>query len=136
MTINWNEFITKQYWFGIERGVVHLTDKVILYFGAALVVLGVVFLIVRLLSSDKLKRPQFGRLSSVFMTIGLLEMIWYVLRWQYVSALGSRTTALLIGLAGIYFLIKPLKYFLFQYRKDMNLLNKEQLKEKYLNMKK
>ncbi len=134
MTINWNELISKQYWLGLDRGVVHLTDKIILYFGAALVVIGVILLIVRLLSSDKLKRPQFGRISSVFMTVGLLEMLWYVLRWQYVSALGSRLAALLVGLFGIYFLIKPIRYFLFQYRKDLNLLSKEQLKEKYLKM--
>ncbi len=134
MNINWKELITKQYWFGLDRGVVHLTDQIILYTGAALVLLGVILLIVKLISKDTLKKPQISRVSSVFITIGLLEMLWYVLRWQYVNALGSRFMAALIGIIGLMFLWKPIKYFLFSYRKDVVIQSKEQLKEKYLNM--
>lgn len=134
MNINWKELITKQYWFGLDRGVVHLTDQIILYTGAALVLLGVILLIVKLISKDTLKKPQISRVSSVFITVGLLEMLWYVLRWQYVNALGSRFMAALIGVIGLMFLWKPIKYFLFSYRKDVVIQSKEQLKEKYLNM--
>ncbi len=134
MNINWKELITKQYWFGLDRGVVHLTDQIILYTGAALVLLGVILLIVKLISKDTLKKPQISRVSSVFITVGLLEMLWYVLRWQYVNALGSRFMAALIGIIGLMFLWKPIKYFLFSYRKDVVIQSKEQLKEKYLNM--
>lgn len=134
MNINWKELITKQYWFGLDRGVVHLTDQIILYTGAALVLLGVILLIVKLISKDTLKKPQISRVSSVFITVGLLEMLWYVLRWQYVNALGSRFMAALIGIIGLMFLWKPIKYFLFSYRKDVVIQSKEQLKEKYLKM--
>lgn len=134
MNINWKELITKQYWFGLDRGVVHLTDQIILYAGAALVLFGVILLIVKLISKDTLKKPQISRVSSVFITVGLLEMLWYVLRWQYVNALGSRFMAALIGVIGLMFLWKPIKYFLFSYRKDVVIQSKEQLKEKYLNM--
>lgn len=134
MNINWKELITKQYWFGLDRGVVHLTDQIILYAGAALVLFGVILLIVKLISKDTLKKPQISRVSSVFITVGLLEMLWYVLRWQYVNALGSRSMAALIGVIGLMFLWKPIKYFLFSYRKDVVIQSKEQLKEKYLNM--
>lgn len=134
MNINWKEFITTQYWFGLERGIVRLTDSVILYAGAALMLIGVILLIVKLINKNKLLKPQIGRFSSVFMTVGLLEMLWYVLRWQYVNALGSRAAALLILLIGLLFLWKPVRYFLFDYKKDIAVQSKEDLKEKYLNM--
>lgn len=134
MTINWKVFISSEYWFGLDRVIVHLTDKIILYAGLALVLLGVIFLIVKIISSDKLKKPHFSRISSTFITIGLLEMFWYVLRWQYVNILGSRFMALVIALIGLISLIKPIRYFLFNYKKDSAMMGKEQLKDKYLNM--
>ncbi len=134
MNINWKTFITKDYWLGIDRVTVHLTDKIVLYVGAGLLLLGVIFLIIKLISSDKLKKPHFRSISSILITTGLLEMLWYVLRWQYVSVLGARLTALLIGLVGLICLWKPISYFVFKYRSDVNLLSKEELKDKYLHM--
>ena len=135
MNINWKEFITTNYWFSLDRvNPSHLTDKIILYAGAALLLLGVIILIVKLISSSKLTKPQLRRVSSVFITVGLLEMVWYVLRWQYVNALGSRTTAAVIAIIGFIFLLKPIRYFIFTYREDLSLLSKEEIKEKYLKM--
>ncbi len=134
MTINWKVFISSEYWFGLDRAIVHLTDKIILYSGIALVLLGVIFLVVKIISSDKLKKPYFSRISSTFITIGLLEMLWYVLRWQYVNVLGARITAALIAIIGLLFLIGPIRYFLFSYKKDAEVQGKELLKGKYLNM--
>lgn len=134
MNIKWKEFTTADFWLGLDRVSMHLTDKVILFAGLALVLLGAIILVVKIINTDKLKKPHFSRISSTFITVGLLEMLWYVLRWQYVNMLGARITAALIGLIGLMFLYRPLKYFLFNYRKDMAVQSKEQLKEKYLNM--
>ena len=135
MNINWSVFITTRYWFGIERGVLYLTDKIILGAGAALVVIGVLVLLYKLLSKNVLVKPHLGRISSVFISVGLVEMLWYLLRTQYVNVLGTRTAALLVGLVGLYYLIKPIKYFFKQYRSDLAQFHQQQQKEKYLNYK-
>ncbi len=134
MTINWKEFISSDFWLGLDPVITRLTDKIILYAGIGLVLLGVIFLIVKIISSDRLKKPYFSRISSTFITIGLLEMLWYLLRWQYVNVLGARITAALIAIIGLLFLIRPIRYFLFNYKEDSLQMSKEQLKNRYLNM--
>lgn len=133
--INWKELISSEYWFGIDRAAMHLTDKIILYFGIGLVVLAIVLVVLKLLSKNDLTRPVYNRVISVFFTVGLLEMFWFLLRSQYVNALGSRLAALVIGVIGLIYLYKPAKYLLTQYKKDSQVLSKQQLKEKYLQSK-
>ncbi len=133
MTINWKDFFSTKYWFAIDRAVVHPTDKIIFGFGAIIFILGVLVLLVKLISKNQLLKPIIGRISAVFITVGLLEILWYFLRLQYINALGSRLAALIIGLVGLVFLYKPVKYFFGQYSKDQELYQKQQVKDKYLN---
>lgn len=133
--INWSQFITPGFWFSVERGTLHLTDKIILGAGAALVILGVLTLLMKLLAKNFLLKPALSRISSVFLTIGLLEMLWYLLRIQYVNVLASRVSALVVLIFGCIYLVKPIKYFWFEYRPDLAKFAQQQQKEKYLKMK-
>lgn len=131
--IDWSLVFSTQFWLGIDRFKgVSLADKMILWFGAALLAIGILVLVYRLVSKNNLLKPAIGRISSVFITIGLLEMLWFLLRSQYVNALGSRATAVLIALTGLGFLFKPIKYFFTQYRADHAAYIKQQQKDKYL----
>lgn len=132
MQINWQELTSKNYWLGIDRLGMHLTDKVILFFGLGLIALAITLWILRRFKTSPVTTQFYSRLISVFFTVGLLEGLWFVLRSQYVNTLGTRLAALIIGLVGLAFLIKPLKYFIFNYRQDLTRLSKEQLKQKYL----
>lgn len=133
MTINWKDFFSTKYWFGIDRAVVHPTDKIIFGFGAIIFILGVLVLLAKLISKNQLLKPVIGRIAAVFIAVGLLEILWYFLRLQYINALGSRMAALIIGLVGLAFLYKPIKYFFGQYSKDKESYQKQQVKDKYLN---
>jgi hypothetical protein len=135
MTINWNEFFSTEYWFALDRAMIHPTDKIIFGFGAAIFILGVLVLLARMVSKNNLLKPMLGRIAAVFIWVGLLEILWYFLRIQYVHALGSRMAALIVGLVGLAFLYKPVKYFFKQYRQDQANFNKQQIKDKYLNLK-
>lgn len=131
--IDWSLVWSSQFWFGIDRFKgVSMADKMILWFGVGLLAVGIVVLVYRLLSKNKLLKPTLGRISSVFITVGLIEMLWFVLRSQFVNTLGTRFTAVLIGLVGLGFLYSPIKYFLKQYSKDIEIYQKEELKNKYL----
>lgn len=132
-SINWSVFTTSHFWFGIDRfNGVSLTDKIILWFGVALLATGIIVLVYRVLSKDTLLKPMISRVSSVFITVGLLEMFWFLLRNQFVNTLGTRAVALLIGLTGLLFLYQPIKYFWRQYGGDLQSYQKQQLKDKYL----
>ena len=133
MFINWKEFFSSQYWLGIDRGLVHPTDKIIFAFGAGIFIIGVLILLVKLVSKNQLLKPILTRIASVFIWVGLLEILWYFLRIQYVNALGSRLAALIVGLVGLFFLYKPVKYFFTQYKQDRESHQKQQVKDKYLN---
>ncbi len=41
MGINWKVLLTQDFWFDVDRSQIHRIDYVILYFGIALVVLGI-----------------------------------------------------------------------------------------------
>lgn len=132
-SINWSVFTTSRFWFGIDRfGGVSLTDKIILWFGAGLLALGIILLIYRVVSKNMLVKPALGRISSVFITVGLLEMFWFLLRAQFVNTLGTRFAALLVGLIGLGFLYSPVKYFFKHYKQDSANFEREQTKQKYL----
>lgn len=130
--INWSEVFSQEFWFGIDRARLHLTDRIILFGGAALVVSGIVILIVRFISNNHLLKPYFAKLTSVLLTIGILEMLWFLLRTQYVNALGTRFTAAGILLVGMLWLIGPIRYLLTQYKTDYELYERQKQKEKYL----
>lgn len=132
-SIDWSLVWSSPFWFGIDRFKgVSMADKIILWFGVGLLAVGIIVLVYRLLSKNVLLKPIFGRISSVFITVGLLEMFWFLLRSQLVVTLGSRFTALLIGLVGLGFLYWPIKYFLKQYSHDSVTYQREELKNKYL----
>lgn len=131
--IDWSLVWSSQFWFGIDRFKgVSMADKIILWFGVGLLAVGIIVLVYRLLSKNVLLKPILGRISSVFISVGLLEMFWFLLRSQLVNTLGSRFTAVLIGLIGLGFLYGPLKYFLRQYSQDATAYQREELKNKYL----
>jgi hypothetical protein len=135
-SINWSVFFGKQFWFGIDRvGGIALTDKIILWAGVGLLVVGILIMVYRIMSKNVLIKPVLGRISSVFITLGLLEMFWFLLRTQFVNTLGTRFTALLILVIGLAFFYSPLKYFLKKYRHDLVNYEREQIKQKYLQKK-
>ncbi|HMQ01705.1 MAG TPA: hypothetical protein PKD79_01395 [Candidatus Doudnabacteria bacterium] len=132
-SINWSVFTSSQFWFGIDRfNGITLTDQIILWFGVAVLVLGIILMIYRAVSKNALVKPTLARISSIFITIGLLEMFWFLLRSQFVNTLGTRFAALLVALVGLAFLIQPIRYFWRQYPHDVVNHQRQQLKDKYL----
>lgn len=133
MTINWTEFATKNFWFNIDRVQIHQTDRIILYAGAVAVIFGLLFVGYRLMTKNKFLKRVAARLSTLFITIGICEMIWYGLRIQYVDPLGTKFVAALIAVIGLIWLYFPVKYLLRRYKVDMAEAQRQIQKEKYLN---
>lgn len=134
--INWGEVFSKDFWFGIDRTAIHTSDKVFLYIGSALVALAIIALIYARFSKNQFLGRVAVRLSKLFITIGLLEGLWYLLRIQYVSALGTRFVAALLLVWAVVWIYFPLKYLVKNYKFDMEKAQREMSREKYLKTKK
>lgn len=134
--INWGEVFSKDFWFGIDRAVIHTSDKAFLYIGAGLVALAIITLIYARFSKNHFLGRVAVRFSKIFITIGLLEGLWYLLRIQYVAALGTRTVALVLLIWGLVWAYFPIKYLLKNYKFDMEKAQREMSREKYLNQNK
>ena len=130
--INWGEVFSRDFWFGIDRAVIHTSDKAFLYVGAILVALGIIAVLFARFSKNQFLGRVAVRLSKIFITIGLLEGVWYLLRTQFVQALGSRFVAALLIVWGLVWLYWPIKYLIKNYKVDMEKAQREASREKYL----
>jgi hypothetical protein len=131
--IKWSELATNKFWFGVDRLSIHLSDNLFLYAGLALLGLGILTLIYARFASNQFLSRVAMRAAKILVTIGLLEAFWYLLRIQYVQALGTRFTAMLILLAGVIWLYWPIKYLVSHYKVDMEKAERAASREKYLN---
>lgn len=130
--IQWGEFITKQFWFGIERTGTHLTDKAFLAIGAGLVVVGIVALVYAWISKNEFFVRSAVKLGKTFITIGLLEGLWYLLRTQYVQAFGTRLVAILLLLWAVIAVVFQMRYFISHYKVDAEKARRASEIDKYL----
>jgi cbb3-type cytochrome oxidase subunit 3 len=113
----------------------HTSDNLFLLAGLILVLLGVVTFIYSRMTKNEFLALVVTKISKIFFTIGLLEVFWYFLRYQYVQALGTRFVAALILLAGLVWMYWPVKYFITRYKVDMAEAERKASREKYLNLK-
>lgn len=133
--LNWRELITYKFWFGYDRFVMHTSDNLFLLAGLILVLLGVVTFIYSRITKNEFLALVVTKISKIFFTIGLLEVFWYFLRYQYVQALSTRFVAVLILIVGLVWMYWPVKYFITRYKVDMTEAQRKASREKYLNLK-
>lgn len=130
--INWSEVFSKDFWFGIDRFAIHLSDRMFLWTGIVLVVLSIIFLLYARFASNQFLAKFALRVSKILLIIGLSEGVWYLLRTQFVQALGTRFTATVILLLGLVWLYFPIRYLVTHYKVDMEKAQREANREKYL----
>jgi hypothetical protein len=131
--INFKELITRKWLFGIDRVVLHPFDRAVFIAGIVAVVLGIIIKVGSLFVKNPFLKKGLNRLATLSIVIGVLELLWYALRFENTQVLGTHFVALLIALAGLIWFIFVVKYFLFQYRRDVEQYKKDLLKQKYLN---
>ena len=130
--INWGEVFSKDFWFGIDRVMLHTSDKAFLYIGITMFVIGLIALAYAKFASNKFLALVAVRVSKIFLLIGLFEAFWFLLRTQFVAALGTRFTAVLLLVWAVVWLYFPLRYLVTHYKVDMEKAQREANREKYL----
>ncbi len=132
--IDWHKVASSDFWFAVDPAIIHPSEKAFLYIGIALVILGIIFLIYSRFANKFLANVTF-RIGRILLTTGVIEGIWYVLRYENAQALGTRFTAALMLVLGLAFLYWPIKYFFTHYKLDMARAEREASRDKYLTKK-
>jgi hypothetical protein len=130
--INFRQIFTKEYLFYIDGAKLHPTDKIVFIVGIASLALGIVLRLVAWYASNPFAKRVWQKFGNIALAVGVLEVLWFGLRFQNVQVLASHTAAFLILVIGALWTIPTIKYLLRQYRVDVEGWKKEQVKQKYL----
>lgn len=133
---NFKKLISADYLFAIDRVSLHRSDHLILAIGIALVVIAIITFFTARFASNKFSKKFWQRISVWALVIGLLEVLWFGFRVEYIRVFGTHAAAFIVLLIGIAWFIPILKYRLTSFRSDIDSWEKEQVKQKYLNMNK
>jgi uncharacterized membrane protein SpoIIM required for sporulation len=125
-------FATVDYWFSIDRIMLHRGDSVVLIAGFAGLALAALLYGAGRFAATPVDRRLRTRLATPLLTFGVLEVLWFAARYQLVRFFGSKSVAALILVAcGAWFAVRLVRE-LKRYRADRAAYEKEQVKLKYL----
>ncbi len=107
-------------------------DRLYMIAGLVSVIFAAIFEIFSLWSKNPVTKNMWHKLAAPLGTGGILEVIWYGLRFENVKLFGSHFAAWLIGLITLIWFVTALVYALRQYRAEKDKWEKQQVKLKYL----
>lgn len=132
MIANFHKLLSAEYLINIDPVMLHRTDKALLVLGVVLVIVGIVCRLTGTFAPHPFARRLWLRLATWALTIGLLEVLWFGLRYEHTLYLGSHLVAFIILLIGLAWLAPILKYWLGRYRREVEQWHKDEIKQKYL----
>jgi Ca2+/Na+ antiporter len=125
-------FFSYQYLFQVNAAFISPQEKLFFFFGAILVLLGIVLKIAAVLSLNPVDKTYREKFYHLFLTIGISEVIWYLCRRENVSFFNTRFVAWIIVLIAIIWFIEVFAKALKNYSKEKIVWEKEQVRQKYL----
>lgn len=130
--MNFKELVTSKFLFQIDTVMLHRSDKILLLAGGIFVVLAVIFKLAAAYAPTPIDKKYRQKFYTLFLTIGVSEVIWFGARYYFIRFFGSHFTALLVLLIGLvwfgYIAAKMIK----NYKSEKTAWEKEQVKLKYL----
>lgn len=127
-----NKYFTTDFLFNINSVIPQRSDKTLLVIGAAAVALAVVMKLAAVYAPTPTDKKFRNKLFSLFMTVGLWEVLWFLFRYQNIRFFGSHFVALLGLLIGFIWLVFIAKDIFRNYKTERQDWEKEQVKMKYL----
>lgn len=131
--MNYKNFLKSDFWFSVDPVRIHLSDKIFFIVGAAFVVLSIILKIFL----NKIKNPFDREITRKFVSVtfvtGLLEVLWFGVRYENAAFLGVKAVATAIALAWIIRILYLLKIVVFKRKAATEAWEKDVVKQKYLN---
>ena len=131
LTFNLKKLVSYNYLFTLAV-IITRSDKLFFVLGASLVILAIVFKIAALYAPTPVDKILRNKFYSMFLCIGLLEILWFAARYENVMFFGTHFVALIILLIGLLWFVRLVWSIVKNYRADKNLWEKEQVRLKYL----
>ena len=124
------------FWFNQPSSILANYDYYFLWFFIAVLGLGIIFKVVRLFISNIAVKKLFSKYANLGITIGLLGVAWFGLRYENTPIFANRYWAAIIVL--ILFIWKAfiLKYLVLQFAKEKREYEKQQINSRYIAAKK
>jgi Ca2+/Na+ antiporter len=97
-------FLSPQYLFTINSVLLAKSDKVFFVLGGCLFVLGLGLRLFAWRAKNPINKKLFRRSAKLFATIGILEVLWFGMRYENVRFFGTHFVALLCLLIGLVWL--------------------------------
>ena len=130
--MDYKNLFTTKFLFQIDRVMLSRADNIFLTVGLCLTVLAIVFKLAALYAPNPVDAKFRGKFYSLFLTIGLSEIVWFGFRYQNVNFFGSHFVAMLMLVIGVlwfgWIAIKMFRH----YGREKTDWDKEQVKLKYL----
>ncbi len=130
--MNLKSYFNSQYLFQINSAFISPGEKLFFLLGVILLLVAVVLKISAKLAPTPVDSGYRKKFYVLLLTIGLLEIFWYLLRYENVEFFGSRFTAFLFLFIGLVWLLRVLLSMLKNYRPAKVAWEKEQVRMKYL----
>ncbi len=126
------QFFTSQYLFQVNPAYISPREKLVFMAGVVFLLLAIVLKIAAGFSATPVEKHYRQKFFRFFLYGGLLELVWYLCRYENVSFFDSRFVLWLLNLVLLVWLVGLLVRTIRHYGPAKNEWNKSQLKEKYL----
>lgn len=126
------QVLDPNFWFTQPSIVLSHTDLILGYISAGVAVLGVVLLVIGKFIGNVIHKKLFRKFGNLGLTMGLVGLFWFGLRYENTPIFEQRYWMGLVGLGSIVWLIFILKYLVFNFRPELVENAKEELRRKYL----
>lgn len=129
---HFRNLISKQYLFQISYTGLSRSDKEFLLLGALALVFAVMFKFAAVFSPTPVDKKYRNRLFNLLLTVGLWELVWFLLRSQDIIFFGTHFVALLGLLIGLIWLAMIVSSMFKSYSSEKQTWEKEQVRLRYL----
>ncbi len=130
--MNIKQLFTYQNLFQINTAFISPREKLFFLSGVILILLSIVLKISSILAPNPVDGKYRQKFYHLFLSIGLVEILWYLCRYENAMFFGTHFVALLIVLIGLVWLVAILTGMLKNYKKEKDVWEKEQVRLKYL----
>jgi hypothetical protein len=126
------QFFTTQYLFDVNTAFISPKEKLFFIAGLVLVLLAIVLKISTVLAANPVEKKYRQKFYSLFLSVGLGELFWYLCRYENVSVFDTKFFAWLVILIAVIWLVVILVSIARHYKDEKVFWEKEQVRMKYL----
>ena len=130
--VSLKKLLSADYLFNVDRVILTRSDFIFYYFGIALVLLAIVMKIASTKAPNPVDKHYRQKAFTLFVTIGILEILWFGARYQAIRFFGSHFVALVILCVGIVWAVFLITDIVQHYKPAKEKWEKEQVRQKYL----